>query len=940
MSTITTQAGLDAIQGATDATYIDAGNTVIEAVAGTTITVERGHILVTSGLQSTTASNFTVDNAILNINKASNGSSESWSQGKFSSVGATLISTHGSGNHQWPGFAVADQSDRPTYDLTNATILSRNPTTSTLTNHFGNMALTGNSFDGLTILNGGFFYPLGAVALLRVTFSPDSADDASTPTGVDTYIRSQKATGGGNPGLTATYSGFFECDLTGMTTITDNILSFSIRPTDYAPTSTQIAVETNKAVAWFLIENDYSAETLSGGLTFVSGNGGNDSVQSFQSVTGYLIAGIPWAPEWRDDGVFTAVTDVVTNLGDRTVWIASSDGDNTANIPTSIDATSGSNYIGNYVGATKRTGYLLETATAISRSLITDSQQGQQTIAVQPKGTTIASLPWWSYTHQCYTAGVVRTRTTTAPTLIGEFQYDQTILDVIDIASEGALLNSKTLAEATALIDSDSLSTLDELYAVLKALSYNNREETISYRVVGSKLSMLTNNWQLYNGSTILESFRTRVGCADELSGGSLFDGLNGNVFTASTPKVLSDMSLQFTTFNMNNVTLGAGITLDGGSFNDTLVTMSDLTFINQPVFQLADGQTYTFNDDVGDFTLNLASGAATVNITGSTLTPTLTGGGNITIPVATTTTTFVVGADKPSGRVILKLRGSAVGTNVMDTTHTSGVKTTLATFTNDTTSSAIYDTYYQPTNTFGANGEFYLTSKISSSISGTIDKEVDITSAQHADVLTTAAENADLTGLTATMSNPGTGTTSNIAIGGTDTTTANAPQSQAILLRVVDDVHYLNLMANVESDADFLLPLIQSGTSVNQKHFTLTSSDGEQQGVTAVSGSDTGTLVGTITTGGSPATIRAVNITPNSAGISVPEVESAIRPLTDSIETKVDEVKVVADSTETKVDSTKTVVDSLETKVDSTKTVVDSLETKVDSTEDCSRFD
>ena len=892
MANITTQTIFDNLQSSTAAIYTDTSNTDIQ----TDITMDEGNILTTTGLVSSTATDFTADNCIINLVSTANGTDE-WTRGHFSAISSTLIFTHASGNSQWPGFSVNDQADRPTYDLTDATIINRNTTASQLTNHYGNMALTGNSFDGLTFSNGAFYYPLGAVPLLRVTFSPDSADDASTPVGVDTYIRSQKATGGENPGLTATYSGFFECDLTGMTTITDNILSFNIRPADYAPTGTPVAVETNKAVAWFLIENDYSAETLSGGLTFVSGNGRNDGTQSFQSVTGYLITGIPWAPEWRDGGVFTAVTDIVTNLGNRTVWIASSDGDNAANVPTSIDATSGSNYIGNYVGSTKRAGYLLETATAISRSLITDSQQGQQTIAVQAKGATIASLPWWSYTHQCYTAGAVRTRTTTAPTQIGEFQYDQAILDVIDIASEGALLNSKTLAEATTLIDSGELSTLDELYAVLKASAYNDRDTTIFYRVVGSKLSMLTSNWQLYSGSTILESFRTRVGCASALSGGSLFDGLNGNVFTASTPKALSNMSLQFTTFNMNNVTLGAGITLDGGSFNDTLVTMSDLTFINQPVFQLADGQTYTFNDDVGDFTLNLASGAATVNITGSTLTPTLTGGGNITIPVATTTTTFVVGADKPSGRVILKLRGSAVGTNVMDTTHTSGVKTTLATFTNDTTSSDIYDIYYQPTNTFGANGEFFITSKISSSISGTIDKEVDITAAQHADVLTTSAENADLTGLTATMSNPGTGTTSNIAIGGTDTTTANAPQSQAILLRVVDDVHYLNLMANAESDIDFLLPLIQSGTSVNQKHFTLTSSDNEQQGITAVAGTDTGTLVGTITTGGSPATIRAVNITPNSAGISVPEVESAIRPLTDSIENRVADI---ADKDET----------------------------------------
>ena len=790
MSTIKTQAELDAIQGTTDATYIDAGNTVIEAVAGTTITVERGHILVTSGLQSTTASNFTVDNAILNINKASNGSSESWSRGKFSSVGATLISTHGSGNHQWPGFAVADQSDRPTYDLTNATILSRNPTTSTLTNHFGNMALTGNSFDGLTILNGGFFYPLGAVALLRVAFSPDSAADASTPTGVDTYVRSQKATGGGNPGLTATYSGFFECDLTGMTSTTDNILSFNIRPDDYAPTSTQIAVETNKAVAWFLIENDYSAETLSVGLTFVSGNGGNDDDQSFQSVTGYLIAGIPWAPEWRDDGVFTAVTDVVTNLGDRTVWIASSDGDNTANIPTSIDATSGSNYIGNYVGDTKRTGYLLETATAISRSLITDSQQGQQTIAVQAKGTTIASLPWWSYTHQCYTAGAVRTRTTTAPTLIGEFQYDQTILDVIDIASEGALLNNKTLEEATALIDSDSLSTLDDLYSVMKSLAYVDRDTTVQFSVEGAKLSMGSNDWVFSTiVSTSLSATNTLVNSAATISGGTIFDGLIGGALSAAVSKTLSNMSLKFNTVDLTNITLGSGITLDGGVYSNTPLVVSEKIFENNPTFNLADGQEYTFDNDVGGFTLNLDSGTAIVNITGSTVNPpTLTGLGVITIPVVTTSTTFEIGADKASGSYVL--RNTTDGIEISNGQHVFGTETIVADLTNVTSGVKDYELLYKPTSVITgtiAEQKFGQVSRITGRDDNSGDTSVTIVELYHPESLTGLAETIDSSSITTAFVITSDPAKALITVSGTSTNRAGTVPTQRSTLIALD---------------------------------------------------------------------------------------------------------------------------------------------------------
>ena len=899
MANITNQATLDALRSATDATYIDtdAGGTEIQG----TVVMRPGYMMITEALAATNTgtADFTADDTIINVTSVQSGNGGQFNKGAFSSVGGQTVYTHTTGNKQWPGWTAIAGQDRPTFNMQNHTV--RSPNGGQVTNHFGCMATSGNNFSGFDMQAGALYLPIGAVTLNNVTFSPTAADDSGTGPVRQTYARIQFFTGGNVPQVTASFFGMYGCDMTSWTVIADratasNCISMNIRKADHwTPSGTTIVpgnTDTNGTMLAFLIDNNYSQTILDNGFSFESGDNGGNLNMSLR-----LITGESWAPQWLDDLNGTPVADLIINFGNRTIWTPKTAGDTTGNIPVETSSDGTNNYLPNYVSGTKRTGYLLETNRGLSQTTL-----DQQVLAVT-QATSITNIPYWSYTHECFDAsGNVTMRNSTASTITGEFEYSQTELDTTAIASEGALLNNKTLAEATELIDNDSLSTLDELYSVLKALSYNDREETISYRVVGSKLSMMGSNWQLYNGSTILESFRTRVGCASELSGGSLFDGLNGNVFTASTPKALSDMSLQFTTFNMNNVTLGAGITLDGGSFNDTLVTMSDLTFINQPVFQLADGQTYTFNDDVGDFTLNLASGAATVNITGSTLTPTLTGGGTITIPVASTTTTFVVGADKPSGRVILKLRGSAIGTNVIDTTHTSSVKTTLSTFTNDTTSSAIYDIYYQPTNTFGANGEFFITSKISSSISGTIDKEVDITSAQHADVLTTAAENADLTGITATMSNPGTGTTSNIAIGGTDTTTADAPQSQAILLRVVDDVFYLNLMANAESDIDFLLPLIQSGTSVNQKHFTLTSSDNEQQGITAASGTDTGTLVGTITTGGSPATIRAVNITPNSAGISGPEVESAVRPLTDAIETKVDSTKTVVDSTENRV--------------------------------------
>ena len=428
----------------------------------------------------------------------------------------------------------------------------------------------------------------------------------------------------------------------------------------------------------------------------------------------------------------------------------------------------------------------------------------------------------------------------------------------------------------------------------MKSLAYTNRDTTVFYRSVGSKLSMLTNNWELYSGATILESGRTRVGCLSALSGGSLFDGLNGNVFTASTTKTLSNMSLQFTTFNMNNVTLGAGITLDGGSFTNTQITMSDLTFINQPVFQLANGQTYTFNDDVGDFTLNLASGTATVNITGSTLTPTLTGGGTITIPVASTSTTFEVDGSLPSGRVILKQRGSAAGVFISKT-HTTGTATEMLNVTNVSTGEDTWDMYYKATNVLtgsSAGREFYLTTFSSGTNLSSSDRTLGTVVTTHPDILTNSAEQVTAGSESLTFSTVTTQTTATLT-GTNAVVQISQPRTQRLFLNEMDDDNYLKLLANNQSTKDFIEPLIQSGTGVNSDFLTITASD--QQIYSAIGDTGTGTLIDTFVSGGK--TFAAAFVIPNSSGISVPEVVSAVRPLTDSIENRVADI---ADKDET----------------------------------------
>ena len=235
------------------------------------------------------------------------------------------------------------------------------------------------------------------------------------------------------------------------------------------------------------------------------------------------------------------------------------------------------------------------------------------------------------------------------------------------------------------------------------------------------------------------------------------------------------------------------------------------------------------------------------------------------------TTTTFQVGSGLPSGRVIFRERAAAAGTHLIDSTHTEGATTTLGVINNNSGSPTNYDIYYKPTNTFGDDGVFWAVTVVNSDNGATTNRTIDVTSTPHAGVLTRAAEDADLTGLTATMDAITTGTTGNINITGA-TTQIDAPQTQALMLRVTDDANYLNLLANTNAEMDDILPGIQSGSSINQSRLTLQATD--QQSITALAGTGTGTLIGTITVGG--LTFAAVFIFPNPSGLSGPEAQVA----------------------------------------------------------------
>ena len=868
MSNINSQASLDGL--ILSGTTVIIENNTTDIVVTDDITLSPGHTLSTDSLGSTVSSNLICDGAIVNFTEASGGFD--WQRGDFSLEGGALVFSkapdntppNNSDNCQWPGFQVNDQNFRPTYNMKNARIYSYNG--APVTNHYGNMAETGNDFEGLQIFSGAFFYPFGAVALIGVTFSSDFALDARIIHPVLSgfgyaYTRPQIFTGSGTqPSITAKFGGHFGCTMTGWTDTNARAVSLGLTPSS-------IDSSVDGELFFFDIDNTYDTEYATNGVPYEAGGSGSQNIAPLN-----VVAGQSWNPIWRDASTLADVEDIVFDTGAvTTTWFCNNDGSNLT-LPSSQGRTNSINYISYYNGVNRRTGYVLQSDQIRMTNSGTD---GVSKRAQQPSGV-ITGIREWSYTHECYNnSGNSLTRSSTKGNFSDSMRLDAAF-DSVDRNSEAYMLNGNDLAAATGWRTGRTLTSLDNLYAALKAHSYTDRETTRPYSVAGSALSMGSANWELFGGTTISSSIKSSVSANANLAGGDLFNELIGGDFSSLVAVTLSDMFLNCTTLNLTNITLGTGLTI-GGTASNIPNTFTGVVFSGNPVFNLVDGQTYTFDDCSGAFILNLtnAGETATANIINGTSSPSTTGNGTIIIPEDLGKTLFQVGSALPSGRVILKERGSAAGVFIFDDSHTTGSTTALLETPNVSSNAVTYDLYYQPTNTFGTDGAFYVTNVLDGTNDADINVIIQPTSVEHADVLTTAAENADLTGLSAVLDASVSSTSAKIDITGTNSSTT-AEQTQAILLRVVDDEHYLNLMANNGSLIDYLLPDINSETVVNTSALTLNTGETAQQSVRGVKSVGSGNLVATIDTQGPFGDIDSVIVIPGETGITSLDVQSA----------------------------------------------------------------
>ena len=457
----------------------------------------------------------------------------------------------------------------------------------------------------------------------------------------------------------------------------------------------------------------------------------------------------------------------------------------------------------------------------------------------------------------------IASSTVTASTATGDQSIDGTIAGDVTLGAatsghtiDGALSSKLIMGTGAHTINGTVTSTINTTGTLTTGLVYSGGSTVAASGIGDSTIRGTTTGLLTLGNATVGHTLNgTFTGGFTIGTGASSFDG------TAAADSQAGNGNFSFNGALTGDFTHGTGTLIFGPSASMTgTLTKSGPSAANG--LTLTTDQASTIDLVVTTGTLELFGAVRNDynSVTGLT--------NDNAIP---TTTTFQVGSGLPSGRVIFRERSAAAGTHLIDSTHTEGATTTLGVINNNSGSPTNYDIYYKPTNTFGDDGVFWAVTVVNSDNGATTNRTIDVTSTPHAGVLTRAAEDADLTGLTATMDAITTGTTGNINITGA-TTQIDAPQTQALMLRVTDDANYLNLLANTNAEMDDILPGIQSGSSINQSRLTLQATN--QQSITALAGTGTGTLIGTITVGG--LTFAAVFIFPNPSGLSGPEAQVA----------------------------------------------------------------
>lgn len=517
---------------------------------------------------------------------SSNGNAASWQGGTIRADGKEFVANHTAGNHQWPGFA---SSTAAPYNIIvpNCTFrlgpnalgaIAGGTTGIQLTNHFQGIARTGNNFNGVRFANGAIITPYEALPFVNVTFSPDVANDGASSTG-QAYVRMMQTREAGRSG-TAVWTGFFGCDHSQWTG--DDPVAFQAVANSTSAT----------ALDCFVIDGTYSAEWLTSGF--------QTSRTRTDLITTTVKVGRSWNPRFLDLVNNSVITDMVINFGANEILLPGTVNAPEVHLPVntafpSQAATNGGNYLDWYMSRdadNRRTGVvIIEAEDEIDANVITTTA-----LSNAARNYEIRTYSHLNYSPTDGTVSTVQAESGTW-TGLGVMNNAVEAQHAVRLSADN-LLNGNDLARAEVLnsdVGQDAgTGDIRNAYAMAKERFYSTRVSDVGLSTFLAYQTVDINNFNLGTGAlTLANAVSTLSTTAMTLHTNPTLELNNGSItcgaLNATTAVTLNNGTLNTSSIDLNNLTIGTGVTIDA----TTVSNVAADTFNNATTFS----GTVVFND-------------------------------------------------------------------------------------------------------------------------------------------------------------------------------------------------------------------------------------------------------------------------------------------------------------------------------------------------------
>ena len=615
----------------------------------------------------------------------------------------------------------------------------------------------------------------------------------------------------------------------------------------------------------------------------------NYSFQSQQGAKNFTVFnGYLWHPVWRDTNTATDVNDV------RITWPAAVTPNDNILLPQTTVARDTIWTSPTQEADLNTSGYFIHTGdrgtTDRRRVLVVDK-------AVNLDGTLNTTYVYTprakSFTYQ---VDEVVTTILNEPDVINQDNGDAwTYPDTAagrDLRTSLADIFVGTYTAATAPTEA---ADVDDVYPVGKKDWYEGGLN-INFPISGNGTEItFTNNLTLADTTNVANDGNVDIAISGTtLSGTATMDTINGIDFssTITTDTTLSNLNLNFDNVNLNNMTLGNNMTLDGGNYTNITLTLDGFTFVNNPTLVYGDGVTVDITNCTGDVTLS-TTGASSYTQLNHNGTITTDGAWTEILPTITLTVSPVADVD-----------GNAIFNGffgVYDNVTDSVVQTPLIITagnpvpTYDITNTNTHTVYVSRENTSGINGEGFVTGTFST-IRGSANEIQRFTPSQISPVLYEGDPNtvtSNVTEIDKAARTPGTPPNNpavQVLFNGA-TAQQNGTITLAAFLQATNSIHYFSVMLKNNLMTDIISPGGIGSTIINSQYVTIGSEIAAQQLLQAITTANSTDWQPVTTAVVDTTTITIAN---NPSGISVGEVQVGVSNVFDTNQTIVDVKKGV----------------------------------------------